>query len=287
MTVPKYLQLFNCTIFDTSGLDELIDSIQTLILHGTIKSNSFGLWNCYKFLAAQGRYPWKIMLGQSPLSLKSLKGAKPWLGSRALYSASREQGMAERKLIEQALEGKVDKLIFIDGNSDTFKESAFIGVPNEQNILTTYWRKKNPIPEQINPDRDGCGVIWLCPVFPFEGEQIKNAIKIIEPIFNSYQFEPNIALSCTSGRSIHAFIAIMYDRDVAGEDQRAMECHDNILQVLTQFGYIPYRLGIQSMNSLPSPVDDYGKLLSILKRRLDPNNILAPGRYDFTKDWSN
>jgi 4-cresol dehydrogenase (hydroxylating) len=52
-----------------------------------------------------------------------------------------------------------------------------------------------------------------------------------------------------------------------------------------QAGYLPYRLGIQSMNSLPPAQDDYGKLISTLKHGLDPNNILAPGRYDFRSDW--
>ncbi len=286
MPVPKYLQLFTCTIFDASRLDEFVDTVQTLVLQGTLKSNSFILWNCYKTIAAEGRYPWTKMLGQTPLSLKSLKGVEPWFGDGALYSASREQGLAERKLIQQALEDKVDKLIFIDENSNLLKENAFIGVPSDKNISSTYWRKKNPIPSPMNPDRDGCGVIWLCPVLPFDGKQIINAIKIIELTFNSYNFEPNIGLSFTSGRSIHVFIAIMYDRDVAGEDQRAMECHDKMLQVLIQEGYIPYRLGIQSMNSLPPSQDDYGKLISTLKRGLDPNNILAPGRYDFRSDWS-
>lgn len=285
MPIPKYLQLFACTIVDASRLDELIDTLQTLVLHGTLRSNSFSLWNCYKVLAAEGRYPWKKMLGQTPLSLKLLKGVEPWFGNGALYSASQEQGIASRKLIEQALEGKVDELIFFDENSDVFKESKFIGVPSEKNILSTYWRKKNQIPLQINPDRDGCGVIWICLVLPFDGDQIINVIKIIESTFNYYQFEPNIGLTCTSGRSIHTFIAIIYDRDLAGEDQRAMECHDKMLQLLTQEGYIPFRLGIQSMNSLPPAVDDYGKLLSAVKRGLDPNNILAPGRYDFRSDW--
>jgi 4-cresol dehydrogenase (hydroxylating) len=39
------------------------------------------------------------------------------------------------------------------------------------------------------------------------------------------------------------------------------------------------------MNSLPPAQDDYGKLMSVLKQGLDPNNILAPGRYDFQGDW--
>ncbi|MEQ9625561.1 FAD-binding oxidoreductase [Coleofasciculus chthonoplastes] len=285
MPIPKYPQLFTCTIIDASRIDQLIDAVQSLVLQGTIKSNSFSLWNCYKFLAAEGRYPWKKMLGQTPLSLKQLKGAEPWFGNGALYSASREQGLAERKLIEQALEGKVDQLIFSDEDSNELKEDGFIGVPSDQNISSTYWRKKTPIPSPMNPDRDGCGVIWLCPVLPFDGEQFLLAIKIIELIFNSYHFEPNIGLSFSSGRSIHVFIAIIYDRDVAGEDQRAMECHDKILHSLIQEGYIPYRLGIQSMNSLPPTQDDYGKLISTLKRGLDPNNILAPGRYDFRSEW--
>jgi 4-cresol dehydrogenase (hydroxylating) len=48
---------------------------------------------------------------------------------------------------------------------------------------------------------------------------------------------------------------------------------------------MPYRLGIQAMNSLPQPVEDYGKLIAKLKHALDPEDILAPGRYDFRKTW--
>lgn len=77
----------------------------------------------------------------------------------------------------------------------------------------------------------------------------------------------------------------MFDREVAGEDEKAMSCHDELLQMLTQAGHIPYRLGIQSMNSLPPAQDDSGFFLRTLKQALDPNDILAPGRYDFRNDW--
>jgi 4-cresol dehydrogenase (hydroxylating) len=39
------------------------------------------------------------------------------------------------------------------------------------------------------------------------------------------------------------------------------------------------------MEALPAPRDDHGALLSRLKRALDPNDILAPGRYDFRSTW--
>jgi 4-cresol dehydrogenase (hydroxylating) len=75
------------------------------------------------------------------------------------------------------------------------------------------------------------------------------------------------------------FIAIMYDRLELDQDQKAMECHNQLLEFLMRSGYIPYRLGIQSMSCLSTSGDNYNQLLKNIKQELDPNNILAPGRY--------
>ncbi len=286
MPIPKYLQVFTCVVNEPFRLENLTDTVQSLMLQGTLKGNSFHLWNCYKFLALQGRYPWKIVGGKTPLSLKELKGVEPWFGIGILQSASQEQSLAERKIIEQTLGGLLEELVFLDSNSDNFalKEKLSEAL-SDTSIKSTYWRKKKKIPSQMDPDRDSCGVIWLCPVLPFDGKQIVEILPIIESTVQYYKFEPNIGIRCSSARNIYMLLAIMYDREVAGEDKRAMECHDKVLQLLTQHGYIPYRLGIQSMNSLPPAQDDYGKLISTLKQGLDPNNILSPGRYDFRSEW--
>jgi 4-cresol dehydrogenase (hydroxylating) len=41
------------------------------------------------------------------------------------------------------------------------------------------------------------------------------------------------------------------------------------------------------MKDLPASHDDYGYFIQRLKQNLDPNDILAPGRYDFRNEWSN
>ncbi|RUS94720.1 4-cresol dehydrogenase [Dulcicalothrix desertica PCC 7102] len=286
--LPKFFQTFNCVIQDSGHLSNFIDKLQPLILQDAIRSNCFTFWNSYKFLARQGRYPWQIMGEKTPLCLKELKRFERWLGTGCLYSASREQGLAIRKLIEETFTGQVESLSFMDqdNHNDLLINNSSLGVPTDQNIRSTYWRKKTSLPQNINPDRDLCGVVWLCPILPFDGQVITQAIYTIETTVNKYGFEPNIAISCISGRSVQIFIAIMFDRDVPFEDERAMSCHDHLLQLLTQDGHIPYRLGIQSMNSLPRTQDDYGKLMQTLKQTLDPNDILAPGRYDFRKDWA-
>ena len=286
--VPKYFQVFQCIIQDVSYLSNVLDRVQPLILQDIIKGSCLGLWNSYKYLAKEGRYPWKIMDGKTPLSLKELKGFERWSINGALYSGSREEGLAVRKTIKEALTDGIERIIFADVENygDSIRDSAFLGVPSDENIRSTYWRKKTSIPQQMNPDRDGCGVLWLCPVLPFDGQVISEALQLVEATVKKYDFEPNIAMNCNCGRRVDIFVAIMYDRDTPGEDTRAMSCHDDVLQLLTNAGHIPYRLGIQSMNSLPAAQDDYGFLMRKLKQTLDPNDILAPARYDFRNDWS-
>jgi len=78
---------------------------------------------------------------------------------------------------------------------------------------------------------------------------------------------------------------LVWDRDVPGEDERALACHGEIVARLSAAGYPPFRLGISTMDALPAPRDDHGAVLARLKQALDPNDILAPGRYDFRATW--
>lgn len=275
LPIPQYCQNFSCTIGDNAGLEVLLDHVQTLMLQGTIRDTCFCLWNSYKIIAKQGRFPWKITGGKTPLSIQDLKGTEPWFANGTLFANSEGEVVAQRQIITDALVG-VKQLVF----AETAAEPQGFGAPHEENIKSTYWRKQIPIPTDINPDRDGCGVIWLCLLLPFDGRQIVEAVQIMTSTIKDYQFEPNLGMTCMSGRSVRIFAAIMYDRQVVGEDEKAIACHNHLLELLLQAGYIPDRLGIQSMNALPPAQDDYGEFIRHLKQNLDPQNILAPGRYD-------
>ncbi|MBE9234127.1 FAD-binding oxidoreductase [Cuspidothrix issatschenkoi LEGE 03284] len=276
--IPKYYQSFSCLIKDHHSLEKVIDIIQQLMLQGVIQENCFNFWNCYKVLAREGRYPWQMLGGKTPLSLQELKGVEPWVATGDLYCTSQEQAISLQKIIEAALTEDIAQIVFThQEHNEPF--NLTLGVPSDINTKSTYWRKKIKVPNHIDPDRDACGVIWLCPLFPFDGQQLVTALNTIESIIKSSGFEPNIAINCSTSRSIKMFIAIMYDRLELGQDQKAMECHNQLLEFLMNSGYIPYRLGIQSMSCLSTSDDNYNQLLKNIKQELDPNNILAPGRY--------
>jgi 4-cresol dehydrogenase (hydroxylating) flavoprotein subunit len=313
---PEYFQSFFYSISDDSHLEEFIDTLRKLKLQGLMR-NSFVLFNDHRMLSTKQQYPWKQANGGTLLSadlmqkLRKTWGGGLWIGEGALYSSSREHGQIERKLIKQALKKTVDKLIFFDARKAQIAEiirplykwitgidlrntidllyskNLQRGIPTEKAVSMVYWRKQSPVPSSnMDPDRDGCGIIWLAPSVPFDGQHVRAALRIIEETAKLHQFEPNVGLQCVTERSIDMTVAIIYDRDVDGEDERAFLCHDEMMQKLLLEGYIPYRLSTQLMNSLPPAKDDYGKLLQKLKRALDPNDILAPGRYDFRKEWT-
>ena len=153
------------------------------------------MWNSYKVLAGKARYPWKVLSGKTPLSLKELKGLEPWFGNGKFHASSKEQILAHKKVVQQTLNGLVEELNFEEiENNNHSREEEFSTIAISQNAKSVYWRKKINIPADIDPDRDNCGVIWLCPALPFLSEQIAEALQDIESIIKSYQFEPKYCL---------------------------------------------------------------------------------------------
>jgi 4-cresol dehydrogenase (hydroxylating) len=159
------------------------------------------------------------------------------------------------------------------------------GIPHEESLRSVYWRKRTPVPADPDPDRDRCGVIWVAPVVPFTGRDVTAAVRILEEAIPAHGLEPLLAMVAQTPRVAYVVALLVYDRDEPGADDAAMRCHDAALARLAESGYLPYRLGVQSMDALPAPRDDHGALMERLKRALDPSDILAPGRYDFRTTW--
>jgi 4-cresol dehydrogenase (hydroxylating) len=234
---------------------------------------------------------------------RATKGAR-WSAVGTLYGNSRAQARADRKRVRAVLRRNVDRLFFIDGTIariaglirrpyrwltgidlgpifDTlYNHSVYLGVPTSATIASTYWRKKQPPPPAHNLDRDRCGVIFFSPLIPCDGQHARTAVQMIEETVHAHGFEPVMNLSYVQERSIHIVLFLLYDRDVKGEDERALACHDALVAKLSAAGYLPYRLDIHTMHQLPPSRDDHGHFIEALKAALDPNGILAPGRYD-------
>jgi 4-cresol dehydrogenase (hydroxylating) len=313
MKRPKNFQTFLFTVRDMRNLEGLIEKLRDLQSMNIIRRNSLAIWNEYKMVASERQFPWEETGGKTPLSVKQLKqlktpwGKSNWIGVGGLYSPTRRHAKADYCLIKEKIGNQVDRLIHLDQRKarllrwcrrpltwltktdigdvidNLYDRSVFLGFPTERSTRSTYWRKKRPLPKSMNPDRDRCGVLWLCPVIPYVSEELTKAIDMVNGITDTFHFEPNIAFIFPSERSIYMFPSIIYDRENHGEDERAMACHHALFRAMLEEGYFPYRLGIQSMDLMPQSEESYEKLILEVKNLLDPNGILSPGRYHVQK----
>jgi 4-cresol dehydrogenase (hydroxylating) len=273
-------------------------------MNGTLRS-TVHIANDYKVLNGIQQYP----PGEpAPISREAMKRYRTslkfgrWSGSGALYGTKGQVAEA-RRLLRKALEGRVSKLQFLDDRTFALAErftkpykwvtgldlsrtlelvrpvfGLMKGVPTEATLASAYWRKNFPAPSDPDPDRDRCGLIWFAPVAPADGSAVSELVDIAENTLLDRGFEPMISLTTITERSVASVISIAYDRDVPGEDARAMACYNDLREHLTSRGFYPYRLGIQSMDLLDAD-PARGAFLNKLKEALDPNRILSPGRY--------
>jgi 4-cresol dehydrogenase (hydroxylating) len=120
------------------------------------------------------------------------------------------------------------------------------------------------------------------PVAPLDGAHAEKIAHLCSDTMLGHGFEPMLSMTLLTERALTCVVSLCYDRDEPGEDHRAMRCYRDLVSRLTSAGYYSYRLGIQSMNEL-SANNGYAVLVSRLKQALDPDNILAPGRYEPVK----
>lgn len=305
---PGYFQAIFYTIKNNEQLEKVVETLRQMRLEGTLTTTST-LSNSTRILSMKQQFPWKDINENLSLPQEYLKKVQRqslqsaiWIGDDAILAATKAQGKARAKRVKQLLGKAAEKVVFIDNRKARiarilqkplktligvdikellyfFYNSIYLGNPMDKQLSICYFRKKTPVPNNIDPDRDKCGVMWCSPSVPFQSSHIKKVLDILENIYKKYQFEPNMGMNFMSDRTIAFTAAIIYDREVEGHDEKAMECYKEMSETLMKAGYPPYRLGIQSMEEMLSTSKGYVDFIKKLKRSVDPNNIISPNHY--------
>jgi len=306
MPAPEAFEAFFFLSRDESSLPAIVDALRPLRLNGTLRS-VMHVVNDYKVITGAAQFPWDRAQGVlDPPTMAAIRGELgigAWNGSGGLYG-TKAQVREARRQVRRALRGKVDRLQFVDDRlialmsrfAGPFRfiagwdvkktlnvlEPAYNllkGVPTKVTLASAYWRKRMPPPADMDPDRDGCGLLWCSPVLPNTGRHAAEVAALAQRVILEHRFEPQMSLSLTSERSAICVITISYDREIAGEDQRALACYRDLTARLLERGYPPYRLSLASMHHADAD-RSYSRAVQSLKDALDPNRVLAPGRYE-------
>ena len=153
------------------------------------------------------------------------------------------------------------------GDRQPFKYRAELmsGVPNLQEFGLYNWR-------------GGGGSMWFAPVSQARGSECDKQVKLAKTILNKHGLD-YVGEFIVGWRDMHHVIDVLYDRSNPEETQRANACFGELLDEFEKEGYAVYRVNTAFQERV---ANSYGPVKRDverkIKRALDPNGILAPGK---------
>ena len=153
------------------------------------------------------------------------------------------------------------------GDTQPFKYRAQLmsGVPNLQEFGLYNWR-------------GGGGSMWFAPVSQARGSECDKQYALAKKILNKHGLD-YVGEFIVGWRDMHHVIDVLYDRSSEEETQRANACFNELLDEFEKEGYAVYRVNTAFQERV---ANSYGPVKRSverkIKRALDPNGILSPGK---------
>jgi 4-cresol dehydrogenase (hydroxylating) flavoprotein subunit len=153
------------------------------------------------------------------------------------------------------------------------------GRPSELALPLAYWRSQVPRPAaDLNPARDGCGLLWYAPLVPMNGETVRRTVDMVRRVCTDHAIEPLITLTSLSDRCFDMTVPILFPQHDEERTAEAYRCFRQLFRNGCEIGVAPYRMGVEAMTLIMEP-SPYWRTVSAIKQAIDPHQIMAPGRY--------
>lgn len=191
-----------------------------------------------------------------------------WNVYAALYGTP-EQIEVNWKIVEGAFKASGGEILTENevGHSPVFRYRADLmrGNMNLQEFGLYNWR-------------GGGGSLWFAPVSQSRGSETLKQMEMAQRILKKHGLD-YVGEFIVGWRDMHHIIDVLFDRTDPVQMQSAYACFDELLAEFTAAGYGNYRTNTAFMDKV---ANTYGPVKRDvdrrLKRALDPNGIIAPGK---------
>lgn len=311
---PAVVEAFIFEVDSESAVAPIVNAIREVLQTSGGAIGAINLLNRRRLLSMTAPYPTGRQRGtvlpeDCVDGLATQLGLPRWLGLGGIYG---DAGVvrAVRRLIRRHLAPHCRRLSFFSENraalatglarlipgrlgqrlqlrADKLSELLDIlaGRPRETALQLAYWKSGiSPTPGlTLDPSRDGCGLIWYAPLVPMVPEAVREFVDLVEKTCPRFGVEPLITLTSVSQGAFDSTVPILFD--LANDASAAQDCYECLLHEGRRRGFVPYRLGTHAMDFYSERQDSpYWHVADSVKRALDPDGIISPGRYSRTPD---
>lgn len=308
---PESISTFFFSLKDDASLEGAVKAIRTIKEELGQNTGAINLMNARRVLSMIEPFPKNDKNDQNVISDEVIKRLSKkhqiteWTGFGAIYG-KKEMTKVIRKIIKKTLKPYIKRINFItDRTIKTAHYARFIapsfyknslkqkldfltsalqnvsGVPSQVALPLAYWRAKSKpnMNTIVNPAQDNCGLIWHAPLVPLTPTDVRKHVEIINNVCPQHNINPLITLTIFSEQCCDSTIPLLFDKDDSNDELNAKACHNELLSKEGDEGYFPYRLGVDKMKQIIDPNLPCWKFSKTLKESIDPDQIIAPGRY--------
>jgi FAD/FMN-containing dehydrogenase len=308
---PRRIEGFYFWVKDDAQLEQAVTQVRELLRNYSGVIGSVNLMNDRRMLSMMAPFPraevppGQTMPEELVRRIGGPRGLTAWTGAGALYG---EEGVvrAARAGVKKLLRPVARRHVFMTlskarrlrrllallprrwGGGLVSLLDAVIGGqnvlegnPSEVALPLAYWKSGRALPagRGLNPAADGCGLIWYSPLVPMTPPTVRAYVETVRSICVRHGIEPLITLTSLSERCFDSTVPILFDRASEEEAERARRCYEELLAAARPLGCFPYRFSIEHMHHMIDPKSPCWRLASAIKAAIDPNHVLAPGRY--------
>ncbi|NQY65443.1 MAG: FAD-binding oxidoreductase [Alteromonadaceae bacterium] len=158
------------------------------------------------------------------------------------------------------------------------------GKPNRVALKLAYWRHHKGANsfegKVLSPGKDKCGLLWYAPLVMMKANAMCEYVEFVRKICPLFNIEPFITFTNLRHDCVDSTVPILFDLSNPIAVKDAHNCLKELVTEGLKLGYVPYRLNIDQQQWLLDKESDFWQTVNQIKSKLDPNNILSPGRYN-------
>lgn len=157
------------------------------------------------------------------------------------------------------------------------------GRPTDAAISNLLWRYGEASKPAALLDDSRCGLIFINPALPMDGAAVVAAVDGMKAVAAGFGHELYLTLNIETTTSLVAVANLLFDRGDAAAVLNAQNCARAVWHYLRRQGLEVYRARADMMEELVDEADPYWRTVWALKAVFDPDNIIAPGRYNLAR----
>lgn len=155
-----------------------------------------------------------------------------------------------------------------------------LGAPTDVAIDNLLWKYGRADLPAVALDESSCGLMFISPALPPDGRLVADLLKGMTAVAQAHGHVLYTTVNIETPTSLVAVINLLFDRSSAEDTARAHACAKALLDHLHSEKLEIYRARADVMGDIVSRDPTYWNAVRSIKQALDPDNIIAPGRYN-------